>query len=97
MVRRNHTIKFGFDIRREALDVLNPPNPTGSFTINTTGTNSSTATGGNASASLLLGQINALSIDNQKQGIQKAGHFAGVFLGEDRAGSNRVGSNFCTR
>src|SRR5262249_35156265 len=28
MVRGRHTIKFGADIRREALDVLNPPNPT---------------------------------------------------------------------
>src|SRR5215471_3992112 len=31
MVRGRHTIKFGTDIRREALDVLNPPNPTGAF------------------------------------------------------------------
>src|SRR5205814_891083 len=39
-VRRRHTIKLGADIRREALDVLNPPNPTGSFAFTTTGTNS---------------------------------------------------------
>src|SRR5262252_10421908 len=31
MVRGRHTIKFGADIRREALDILNPPNPTGAF------------------------------------------------------------------
>src|SRR6185437_9443574 len=29
MVRGRHTIKFGIDLRREALDVTNPPNPTG--------------------------------------------------------------------
>src|SRR6185503_1298110 len=28
LVRRRHTIKFGADIRRQALDVLNPPNTT---------------------------------------------------------------------
>ncbi|HEX5432208.1 MAG TPA: carboxypeptidase-like regulatory domain-containing protein, partial [Bryobacteraceae bacterium] len=39
MVRGRHTLKLGLDLRREALDVLNPPNPTGSFTFNTTGTN----------------------------------------------------------
>ena len=49
LVRGRHTIKFGADIRREALDVLNPPNPTGSFAFTTTGTNSSSVAGsGNA-------------------------------------------------
>ena len=37
MVRGRHTIKFGTDIRREALDVLHPPNPTGSYTFTATG------------------------------------------------------------
>ena len=68
LVRGRHTIKFGADIRREALDVLNPPNPTGSFAFTTTGTNSSAVAGsGNALASLLLGQVNAFTIDIQKQ------------------------------
>ncbi len=31
MVRGRHTIKFGTDIRREALDIVNPANPTGSY------------------------------------------------------------------
>src|SRR5215470_9258067 len=70
MVRGRHTIKFGTDIRREALDVLNPPNPTGSFAFTTTGTNSSTVSGsGNAFASLLLGQVNAFTIDIQNRVI----------------------------
>lgn len=97
MVRRRHTIKFGFDIRREALDVLNPPNPTGSFTINTTGTNSSTAAGGNAIASLLLGQINAFTIDIQKQVIQERAHIAEFFIGDDWRVSNRLTLNIGTR
>ncbi|MEO8129723.1 MAG: carboxypeptidase-like regulatory domain-containing protein, partial [Bryobacteraceae bacterium] len=41
LVRGRHTMKVGADVRREALDVLNPPNPTGSFGFSTTGTNSS--------------------------------------------------------
>ncbi|MBE7158182.1 MAG: carboxypeptidase regulatory-like domain-containing protein, partial [Rhodospirillales bacterium] len=32
-----HTVTFGTDIRREALDVLQPANPAGSYTFNTTG------------------------------------------------------------
>ena len=37
-VHGRHTIKFGTDIRREALDILTPPNPTGSYGFTTTGT-----------------------------------------------------------
>ena len=97
MVRRRHTIRFGIDLRREALDVLNPPNPTGSFTINTTGTNSSSAAGGNAIASLLLGQVNAFSIDIQKQIIQERAHIAEFFIGDDWRVLNRLTVNIGTR
>ena len=45
MVRGRHTIKFGTDIRREALDIVNPANPTGSYAFTTTGTNSSDGRG----------------------------------------------------
>lgn len=84
MVRGRHTIKFGTDIRREALHVLNPPNPTGSFAFTTTGTNSSSVTGsGNALASLLLGQVNAFTIDIQKNVIQPRAHIAEFFVGDD--------------
>ena len=50
-VHGRHTLKFGADLRREALDVLNPPNPTGAFTFTSAGT-------GNSVQSLLLGQVN---------------------------------------
>src|SRR6185437_15777295 len=30
-VHSRHTIEFGTDIRREALDIVNPANPTGSY------------------------------------------------------------------
>ena len=98
VVRRRHTIKFGTDIRREALDVLNPPNPTGSFGFTTTGTNSSAVTGsGNALASLLLGQVNAFTIDIQKNVIQPRAHIAEFFIGDDWRVSSRLTLNIGTR
>ena len=43
-VHGRHTLKFGTDIRREALEIVNPPNPTGSYAFTTTGTNTGLAT-----------------------------------------------------
>ena len=98
LVRGRHTIKFGADIRREALDVLNPPNPTGSFAFTTTGTNSASVAGsGNALASLLLGQVNAFTIDIQKQVIQPRAHIAEFFVGDDWKVSPRLTLNIGTR
>ena len=98
LVHGRHTIKFGTDIRREALDVLNPPNPTGSFAFTTTGTNSSTVSGsGNAIASLLLGQVNAFTIDIQKSVIQSRAHIAEFFVGDDWKVSPRLTLNIGTR
>lgn len=98
LVRRRHTLKFGGDIRRETLDVLNPPNPTGSFAFNTTGTNSSAISGsGNALASLLIGQVNAFTIDIQKQVIQPRAHIAEFFIGDDWKLSPRLTLNIGTR
>ena len=66
-------IKFGTDIRREALDVLNPPNPTGSFAFTTTApTAPSVAGSGNALASLLLGQVNAFTHRHSEAGDSAA-------------------------
>src|SRR5215471_1261329 len=98
MVRGRHTIKFGTDIRHEALDVLNPPNPTGSFSFTTTGTNStSVANSGNAFASLLLGQVNSFSIDIQNRIIQSRAHIAEFFIGDDWKVSPRLTLNVGTR
>ena len=98
LVRGRHTIKFGADIRREALDVLNPPNPTGSFAFTTTGTNATGVTGsGNAVGSLLLGQVNAFTIDVQKNVIQPRAHIAEFFVGDDWKVSNRLTLNIGVR
>jgi hypothetical protein len=97
-VHGRHTLKFGTDLRREALDVLNPPNPTGSFSFTTTGTNSPSVAGsGNALASLLLGQVNAFTIDIQKKVIQPRAHIAEFFIGDDWKVSPRLMINFGTR
>ena len=98
LVRGRHTIKFGTDLRREALDVLNPPNPTGSFAFATTGTNSASVSGsGNAVASLLLGQVSAFSIDIQNHVIQPRAHIAEFFIGDDWKVSQRLTLNIGTR
>ncbi|HVW87756.1 MAG TPA: hypothetical protein VHB50_23890, partial [Bryobacteraceae bacterium] len=98
VVRGRHTIKFGADIRREALDVLQPPNPTGMYTFNTTGTNKSGITGsGNAAASLLLGQVNGFSIDLQNRILQERAHIAEFFIGDEWRASDRLSLNIGTR
>ena len=98
LVRGRHAIKFGGDFRREALDILNPPNPTGAFGFSTTGTNNIVIPGsGNAWASLLLGQVNAFSIDIQKNVIQPRAHIAEFFIGDDWKLSSRLTVNIGTR
>uniref|UniRef100_Q023L4 TonB-dependent transporter Oar-like beta-barrel domain-containing protein n=1 Tax=Solibacter usitatus (strain Ellin6076) TaxID=234267 RepID=Q023L4_SOLUE len=98
IVRRRHTFKIGVDLRREALDVLNPPNPTGSFGFATTGTNNASVTGsGNALASLLLGQVNAFTIDIQQHVIQPRAHIAEFFFGDDWKLSPRLTLNLGAR
>jgi carboxypeptidase family protein len=83
MARRRHVIKFGLDIRREALDVLNPPNPTGAFAFTASGT-------GNSVASLLLGQVNAFTIDIQNQVLQERAHIGEFFVADDWKVSDRL-------
>ena len=98
MVRGRHTIKFGTDIRREALDVLNPPNPTGAFSFTTTGTNNAAvANSGNAFASLLLGQVNSFTIDIQNRVIRERAHIAEFFVGDDWKVSPRLTLNVGSR
>jgi outer membrane receptor for monomeric catechols len=98
MVRGRHTFKFGMDLRREALDNLTPPNPTGSYSFTTTGTNATGVTNsGNALASLLLGQVGAFSIDIQSQISQQRAHIAEFFAGDDWKVSDRLMLNVGTR
>jgi hypothetical protein len=97
MVRRRHTFKFGVDLRREALDIVNPANPTGSYAFTTTGSDSPTGTGGNALASMLLGQVNAFSVDIQNRALQERAHIAEFFAGDDWKVSERLTLSLGTR
>jgi hypothetical protein len=90
MVRGRHTFKFGTDLRREALDVVQPPNPAGSYTF-IAGPNA------NSLASLLLGQVNAFSIDIQTRALQERAHIAEFFAGDDWRVSDRLSLNIGTR
>jgi hypothetical protein len=97
LVRGRHTIKFGTDLRREALDIVNPANPTGSYAFTTTGSDSTAGAAGNGVASLLLGQVNAFSIDIQNQALQERAHIAEFFVGDDWKVSDRLTLNLGTR
>jgi len=98
IIRGSHTIKFGTDIRRESLNVLQPANPAGAYTFNTTGTNKAGVTAsGNAIASLLLGQVNAFTLDVQKKVLEERAHIAEFFVGDEWKASNRLSLNFGAR
>lgn len=98
LVRGRHTFKAGADIRREALDVLSPPNPTGAFAFTTTGTNSPVVPqSGNALASFFLGQVDSFSLDIQRRVIQPRASVAEFFFGDDWKVSRSLSLNLGTR
>jgi hypothetical protein len=81
-----HSFKFGGDLRRYELNAFAPPNPTGSFQFTTTGTNkqgASGATGGNAFASFLLGQVDTFNIDLQQRTIRPRDYIHEFFAQDD--------------
>jgi Carboxypeptidase regulatory-like domain len=98
LVRGRHTIKVGMDLRREALNVIQPANPTGMYSFSTTGTNKSgIANTGNAVASLLLGQVNAFTIDIQNRQLQERARIAELFAGDEWKLSPRLSLDLGTR
>jgi hypothetical protein len=97
IVHRHHTFKFGTDIRREALDIVNPSNPTGAYAFTTTGTNASVGGGGNALASLLVGQVNSYSVDIQNKALQERAHIAEFFAGDEWKVNDRLTLDIGTR
>lgn len=81
-----HSLKAGGDLRRYELNAISPPNPAGSFAFTTTGTNttgSSGATGGNAFASFLLGQVDNFSIDLQSRTLRPRDYIHEFFVQDD--------------
>jgi hypothetical protein len=98
VIRGRHTLKFGTDIRRESLNIVQPANPAGAYTFNTTGTNKAgVAASGNAIASLLLGQVNAFTLDIQKRALEERAHIAEFFVDDEWKVSDRLSLNFGTR
>jgi hypothetical protein len=97
IVHGHHTFKFGTDIRREALDIVNPSNPTGAYAFTTTGTNASVGGGGNALASLLLGQVNSYSVDIQNKALRERAHIAEFFAGDEWKVNDRLTLDIGTR
>ena len=90
IVHGRHTMKFGMDLRREALDALQPPNPIGLYTF-------TAARNTNSLASLLLGEVNAFSIDIQNETLQERAHIAEFFVGDDWKVAGRLSLNLGTR
>ncbi len=93
-----HTLKFGVDIRQEALNVLAPPNPKGLYTFTVTGTNKSGVTNsGNAVASLELGQVSTFAIDIQPHILQDRAKIAEFFIGDEWKMTPKLTMNMGTR
>ncbi len=84
--RGAHALKAGIDLRRYELNAIAPPNPTGAFSFTTTGTDTqgaAGATGGNALASFLLGEVDTFSIDLQQRTIRPRDYIHEFFLQDD--------------
>jgi hypothetical protein len=84
VARNRHTLKFGVDLRREALDVFNPPNPDGAYTFNSL-------------AAFLAGQVSAFSIDIQRETLQPRADIAEFFATDEWRISQRLTANIGTR
>jgi hypothetical protein len=94
----NHAIKFGLDFRWERLDVIQSPNPTGSFTFSQLFTNlpataTTKATGGDPLASFLLGQVQTFSIDLQGKILRPRAHIQEYFVQDDWKATRRLTLN----
>ena len=102
-VRGRHSLKTGVDVRLEALDVLQPPSPTGNFQFTNIFTSGLAPSGavvpntGNSFASFLTGQVGRFSIDAQPDVIRPRARIAEVFLQDDWRATSRLTFNFGVR
>jgi hypothetical protein len=102
-LRGRHSLKMGVDWRDEHLNVLQPPNPTGSFQFSTILTSNLSATGtpvtgtGNAFASFLLGQVQTFNVDVQREVLRPRAHIAELFLQDDFKATSRLTLNLGLR
>jgi Carboxypeptidase regulatory-like domain len=102
-LRGRHSLKIGTDWRFENLDILQPPNPTGSFQFNNILTSNLTATGGlvngtgNAFASFLLGEVQNFSIDVQQETLKPRANIGEFFIQDDFKATKRLSVNLGLR
>lgn len=94
-----HSLKFGADLRRERLDVLQPPSPAGQYSFNTLFTNSQgipsvgnalSSFTGNALAGFLLGQVQSFSIDLQPNILKPRARSAEFFAQDNWRVTSRL-------
>jgi hypothetical protein len=74
--RGAHSLKLGVDLRRQRLDALQPPNPTGDFQF-------TAALTGNGLASFLLGAVQNFSLDAQQRALRPRALIAEAFVQDD--------------
>lgn len=102
-VRGAHSLKSGFDIRLQTLDVLQPPSPTGNFQFTNIFTAGLTPAGavvggsGNAFASFLSGQVGRFSIDAQPEQLSPRAKIAEFYLQDDWRVSRKLTVNLGVR
>ncbi|MGE0885085.1 MAG: TonB-dependent receptor [Blastocatellales bacterium] len=89
-----HSIKTGFDLRWQRLDVIQPPAPTGQFRFSALYTDLPGVTGtGNSLASFLLGQVQNFSIDLQQRKLRPRAMIQEYFVQDDWKATERLTIN----
>ena len=85
-----HTVKAGFDLRWQRLNIVQPPSPAGLYQFSALFTDlPGTANTGTPLASFLLGQVQTFSIDLQAREIRNRARIQEYFLQDDWRLSDR--------